>query len=95
VDQPGRGRSAYVPEVYGPPRFANAESAQQRYLQQSKYNLWPQAKLHNQWPGTGEIDYPTLFDLIDRVGYTGWIGCEYVPLAGTVEGLKWAKAYLA
>jgi hydroxypyruvate isomerase len=46
-------------------------------------------------PGTGEIDYATLFDLIDRVGYTGWIGCEYVPLAGTVEGLKWAKAYLA
>jgi hydroxypyruvate isomerase len=45
-------------------------------------------------PGTGEIDYPTLFDLIDRVGYTGWIGCEYVPLAGTVEGLKWARAYL-
>ena len=58
VDQPGRGRSAYVPEVYGPPRFANAESAQQRYLQQAKYNLWPQAKLHTQWPGTGEIDDP-------------------------------------
>ena len=44
VDQPGRGRSAYVPEVYGPPRFANAESAQQRYLQQAKYKLWPQAQ---------------------------------------------------
>jgi pimeloyl-ACP methyl ester carboxylesterase len=58
VDQPGRGRSAYVPEVYGPPRLANAESAQQRYLQQAKYNLWPQAKLHSQWPGTGEIDDP-------------------------------------
>src|SRR5215470_19138350 len=43
VDQPGRGRSAYVSEVYGPPRFADAESAQRRYLQQSKYNLWPQA----------------------------------------------------
>jgi pimeloyl-ACP methyl ester carboxylesterase len=58
VDQPGRGRSAYVPEVYGPPRLANAESAQQRYLQQAKYNLWPQAKLHTQWPGTGEIEDP-------------------------------------
>jgi pimeloyl-ACP methyl ester carboxylesterase len=58
VDQPGRGRSAYVPQVYGPPRLANAESAQQRYLQQAKYKLWPQAHLHNQWPGSGEIDDP-------------------------------------
>ena len=40
-------------------------------------------------PGTGEIDYPTLFDLIDAVGYAGWIGCEYNPLTSTVEGLKW------
>ena len=64
VDQPGRGRSAYLPEVYGPPRFANAESAQQRYLQQSKYNLWPQAKLHNQWPGTGELDDPASHQII-------------------------------
>ena len=45
-------------------------------------------------PGTGEIDFPSLFAVIDRVAYPGWIGCEYVPLAGTVEGLKWAKAYL-
>jgi pimeloyl-ACP methyl ester carboxylesterase len=64
VDQPGRGRSAYVPEVYGPPRFANAESAQQRYLQQAKYNLWPQAKLHSQWPGTGEIEDPASHQII-------------------------------
>lgn len=64
IDQPGRGRSAYVPQVYGPPRFANAESAQQRYLQQGKYNLWPQAILHNQWPGTGEIDDPASRQII-------------------------------
>src|SRR6202008_2580153 len=40
VDQPGRGRSAYVPEVYGPPRLADAESAQTRYMQQEKFKLW-------------------------------------------------------
>jgi len=56
VDQPGRGRSAYVAGVYGPPRFADAESAQSRYMQQEKFKLWPQAHLHTQWPGTGEID---------------------------------------
>jgi hydroxypyruvate isomerase len=45
-------------------------------------------------PGTGEINYPFLFDWIDRIGYQGWIGCEYNPKAGTVAGLAWAKRYL-
>jgi hydroxypyruvate isomerase len=45
-------------------------------------------------PGTGEINYPFIFDLLDRSGYAGWIGCEYVPLAGSEAGLGWAKAYL-
>ena len=43
-------------------------------------------------PGTGEIDYPSLFDLIDRVGYAGWIGCEYNPLVSTAESLQWRPA---
>jgi hydroxypyruvate isomerase len=46
-------------------------------------------------PGTGEINYPFIFDLLDRSGYAGWIGCEYVPLAGSEAGLGWVKAYLA
>ena len=45
-------------------------------------------------PGTGEMDYPSLLSLIDRLGYTGWIGCEYVPTAKTVDGLAWTKPYL-
>ena len=48
VDQPGRGRSAYVKEVYGEPRFADAESAQRRYMQQEKFKPWPQAAVPNQ-----------------------------------------------
>jgi hydroxypyruvate isomerase len=40
-------------------------------------------------PGTGEINYPFLFGWIDRLGYTGWIGCEYKPAAGTEAGLAW------
>jgi len=46
-------------------------------------------------PGTGEINYPFLFRHLDRIGYKGWIGCEYRPKAGTVEGLGWFKAALA
>lgn len=45
-------------------------------------------------PGTGEIPYGELLTFIDDAGYTGWIGCEYVPKAGTVEGLQWATPYL-
>ena len=45
-------------------------------------------------PGTGEISYPFLFDAIDKMGYDGWIGCEYKPRTTTVEGLQWAAPYL-
>ena len=45
-------------------------------------------------PGTGEINYAWLLPEIDRLGYAGWIGCEYNPLRGTVEGLDWAKPWL-
>ncbi|HLK05213.1 MAG TPA: alpha/beta hydrolase [Candidatus Acidoferrum sp.] len=60
VDQPGRGRAAYVANVYGsqspvePP-----ESFQQRLTRSEDYNLWPQAHLHTQWPGTGKAGDPS------------------------------------
>ena len=41
----------------------------------------------------GGIDYPALFRAMDDLGYNGWIGCEYRPRAGTVEGLGWARPY--
>ena len=44
-------------------------------------------------PGTGEINYHFLFSFLNEIGYDGWIGCEYKPKAGTVEGLAWRKAY--
>ena len=45
-------------------------------------------------PGTGEINYAWLLPKIDALGYDGWIGCEYRPAAGTIDGLGWAKPYL-
>jgi hydroxypyruvate isomerase len=45
-------------------------------------------------PGTGEINYDFLFGHIDRIGYQGWIGCEYRPKAGTEAGLGWVKKHL-
>ena len=45
-------------------------------------------------PGTGEINYSFLLPEIDRIGYSGWIGCEYRPAGDTVAGLSWARPYL-
>ena len=45
-------------------------------------------------PGAGEIDFPPLFDLIDRLGYKGWIGAEYIPTGKTADSLAWVKKYL-
>lgn len=44
-------------------------------------------------PDTGEINYPYLFDLMDELGYGGWVGCEYRPAKRTQEGLAWLKAW--
>ena len=43
-------------------------------------------------PGTGEINYQFLFRFLDRVGYCGWIGCEYAPATTTEDGLRWLSA---
>ena len=45
-------------------------------------------------PGTGEINYPFLFEQFDRFGYQGWIGCEYTPAGRTEAGLGWLQPYL-
>jgi hydroxypyruvate isomerase len=44
-------------------------------------------------PAGEELNFPFLFAEFDRLGYDGFIGCEYNPRAGTVEGLKWFQPY--
>ena len=54
-------------------------------------------------PGTGELNWPYLFELIDQVAakcqWQGWVGCEYVPAdtsaGGTSRGLTWLKEWNA
>ena len=54
VDQIGRGRSPFAPEVYGETSSQSLDYVQQKFTTQEKYRLWPQAALHTQWPGRGE-----------------------------------------
>jgi pimeloyl-ACP methyl ester carboxylesterase len=58
VDQPGRGRSGYLPATYGPARNVESTNSFARFVSQEKSKLWPQAALHTQWPGSGNADDP-------------------------------------
>src|SRR5215813_5839717 len=53
IDQPGRGRAAYDADQYGPLAPPDIENVQRRFVAPERYKLWPQARLHTQWPGTG------------------------------------------
>lgn len=58
VDQPGRGRSGYLPSAYGPARNVESGNSLSRFVAQEKYRLWPQAALHTQWPGSADANDP-------------------------------------
>jgi hydroxypyruvate isomerase len=45
-------------------------------------------------PGTGEMGFPEPLRMLERLGYQGWIGCEYIPATSTFAGLDWARPYL-
>src|SRR5207237_10409439 len=53
VDQPARGRSAWQAGLDGELRTIDAATAERNFTAPELYNLWPQATLHTQWPGTG------------------------------------------
>jgi len=43
-------------------------------------------------PDDGEVNYPYLYQLLDEMGYEGYVGCEYRPKGKTEDGLAWFKA---
>jgi len=44
-------------------------------------------------PDEGEVNYPAVFEALDRLGYAGWVGCEYKPRGRTEDGLGWGKRF--
>ena len=44
-------------------------------------------------PGTGSIDFVSVFEILERLGYSGWIGCEYTPAGLTSDGLRWLTQF--
>src|SRR3954471_8628512 len=53
VDQSGRGRSGFFGESYGRTRKPSVANVEQRFTTPGRKQLWPQAGLHTQWPGSG------------------------------------------
>uniref|UniRef100_A0A8C5IMT9 Putative hydroxypyruvate isomerase n=1 Tax=Junco hyemalis TaxID=40217 RepID=A0A8C5IMT9_JUNHY len=41
----------------------------------------------------GELNFPYIFELLESLGYTGYVGCEYAPKGDTLEGLGWLRSY--
>lgn len=61
VDQPARARSGYFAEVYGAARQPATQGVMERFTAPERFNQYPQAKLHTQWPGTG-VPGDSVFD---------------------------------
>jgi pimeloyl-ACP methyl ester carboxylesterase len=54
LDHPGRGRSAFIAEAYGPPEMpVPARRTEEYFTAPEQFELWPQAHLHTEWPGSG------------------------------------------
>ncbi len=64
VDQVGRGRSAWREEFHGKLGALKTDFAIQRFVAPERFEKWPQAKLHTQWPGRGEPGDPIFDDFI-------------------------------
>src|SRR6476646_8758762 len=85
VDQIGRGRSPLTPEVYGKTSSQSLDYVLQKFTTQERYKLWPQAALHTQWPGKGEVGD----DAFDQYFASEVPGMEnrIMQTQGTVDGL--------
>jgi pimeloyl-ACP methyl ester carboxylesterase len=83
VDQPARGRSIQDVTIDGKVTRDTVKSVEQRLTIPETFNLWPQAKLHNQWPGTGKPGDPA---------FDGFLATRVTSLAdnGTMEELTTA-----
>src|SRR5262249_44492584 len=44
-------------------------------------------------PDEGEINFPAVFDALDRLGYAGWGGCACKPRGRTEDGLGWGRRW--
>ncbi|KZV94569.1 alpha/beta-hydrolase [Exidia glandulosa HHB12029] len=61
VDQPARARSAWNAAFDGNVSLPSTLSVAQRFTAPERFNIWPAAKFHTQWPGAG-VQGDAIFD---------------------------------
>jgi 2-dehydrotetronate isomerase len=44
-------------------------------------------------PDEGEVAYPNVFAALDKLGWSGWVACEYRPRGRTEDGLGWGRPF--
>jgi len=84
IDQPTRGRSPWL-ETVGPLVRFPANQVEQRFTAAANFNLWPQAKLHTQWPGEGPLKGLRGDPVFDQF-YASQV--QYIGVNATVEELN-------
>ena len=91
LDQVGADNAFVQYDIYHAQRMEGELAATlQRYLPRIGHVQLADNPGRNE-PGTGEINYRFLFRHLDRIGYGGWIGCEYKPAGATEAGLGWRQ----
>ncbi len=65
VDQVARGRAAHWSQVHGAVTPSRLNFVEQRFVAPERFKMWPQAHLHNQWPGEGKPGDPVFDQFYD------------------------------
>ena len=69
------------------------ETGLRRYLPSYRHVQIAGVPARNE-PDRGEVNYLHLMEVLDEIGYDGWVGCEYRPRRGTKEGLGWFSVFM-
>jgi hydroxypyruvate isomerase len=91
LDEVGAGNALVQYDIYHAQRMEGelAATMQKHLARIGHIQLADNPGRHE--PGTGEINWAFLLAHIDRIGYRGWIGCEYKPATTTEAGLGWRQ----
>lgn len=89
LEQVGHANLSIQYDVYHAQRGeGNITATIREYLSRIGHIQIADSPARNQ-PGTGEINFPYVFQAIDDAGYQGWVSAEYRPSGTTEESLGW------
>lgn len=99
IDQPSRGRSAHHSHIDGSLGTLDTLTVQRMFTATAKYDLWPSANLHTQWPGNGipgddvfdefyASTMPSLFDMVEVCSKMRDAGAQLLDIIGVSAAIS-------